>query len=152
MFDFSQTAELDDDEVAGSVELSPKLDSPEQMIALNDSETALEIKDVPINGHAQEPEQVVLFEKGEWWEEAWKGMPGFIQKDLQPLKSLWVHFESREDLVKFAALLGQQIGINTPFIWYPEKEYGVYYDKRWVAAAPIAQAESDDVDYSEADE
>jgi hypothetical protein len=43
-FDFSQSADLDDDEVAAS---SPKLDS-EPVMALNADETALEIIEVPI--------------------------------------------------------------------------------------------------------
>ncbi len=56
-FDFSQTADLDDDEIAAAV--SPILDKPEQVIALNDSETALEIKDAPSNGNHSDPGAVL---------------------------------------------------------------------------------------------
>jgi len=119
--DFSQVEEKD-----------PFEEQPEQVIALNSTETALEIVEAPKNGNHSEPEQVVLFEKGEWWEEQWKGMPAFAQKDLAPWKSIYVHFENRRDMEAFSKLVGQQVGLNTRSIWYPEAEIGRLADKRFI--------------------
>jgi len=126
-FDFSQTAALDDDEIAQSVS--------EPMIALNSDETALEIVAVPSNGNAKEPEQVALFEKGEWWEEHWKGMPEFIQEDKMPFKTLLVHFEDQEDIDAFSALVQQKIGPDTKSIWHPEAEIAHGKHKKYVSTA-----------------
>jgi hypothetical protein len=132
LFDFSQTADLDDDEIAASV--SPKLDT-EPIMALNSDETALEVIEAPTNGSApKEAEQVALFDKGEWWEEAWRGMPAFEQKDLAPWKSIYVHFENRADMEDFARLIGQQVGLNTRSVWHPAAEIGRLADKRFVEA------------------
>jgi hypothetical protein len=85
---------------------------------------------------SKEPEQTPLFDKGEWWEESWKGMPEFVQKDLEPFKSIYVHFETREDMNAFSALVGQKVGVDTRSIWYPEAEIGRYSNKRFIDAPP----------------
>jgi hypothetical protein len=139
LFDFSKTADLDDDEIASAVEPSPKLDT-EPIMALNSDETALEVIEAPTNGAApKEAEQAALFDKGEWWEEAWKGMPAFEQKDLAPWKSIYVHFENRSDMEGFAKLIGQQVGLNTRSIWWPESEICRLADKRYVDPEEISE-------------
>jgi hypothetical protein len=80
--------------------------------------------------------QIPLFNKGEWWEEHWKGMPEFVQKDLKPFKTIYVHFEFRKDMEAFSELVQQQIGLNTQSIWYPEAEIGHYADKRYIDSPP----------------
>lgn len=75
--------------------------------------------------------QIPLF-AGEWYDEYWKGMPEFVQKDLTPLKSIYVHFETIEDMEAFAKLVGQKLTLNTRSIWYPEAEIGRYADKLFV--------------------
>jgi hypothetical protein len=82
------------------------------------------------------PTQPALFDKGEWWHEHWKGMPEFVQEDLAPVKTIHVHFESREDYEAFAKLVGQTLTMNTRSIWYPEAEIGRTYNKRYVDADP----------------
>jgi len=57
--------------------------------------------------------QLRLFGDGEWWEPDWKGMPEFIQNDLEPFKTLYVHFENRKSVEAFAKLLGQMITMET---------------------------------------
>ncbi len=37
-----------------------------------------------------------------------------------PFQSIYVHFESREDIEAFAQLIGQHVTINTDTIWFPE--------------------------------
>lgn len=68
--------------------------------------------------------QGTLFDKGEWWEEDWQGMPEFVQEDLTPFKSIYVHFDSREDMNAFSELVGQKVITTTQSIWYPEAEIG----------------------------
>ena len=92
---------------------------------------------------ANEEKQPALFEKGEWWDESWKGMPEFDQKDLEPYKTVYVHFESREDMDAFAKLVDQRIGANTRSIWYPEAEIGRFADKRYIDSLPKDNEPSD---------
>ena len=74
--------------------------------------------------------QTSLF--GEWWEEEWKGMPEFVQPDAKPLKTLYVHFESYEDVQRFAELVGQRLTMKTLSIWYPEADIVSKLNKRYV--------------------
>ena len=74
-----------------------------------------------------------LFEVGEWWEEAWQGMPEFIQEDLEPFKTVYVHFKNRKDMDKFAKLVDQNLTTKTQSIWYPETEIVSYKDKRYIS-------------------
>src|SRR5712671_4073293 len=80
-------AELSDAEI----DFDETLDEPEKVEA--DAQVAAPV--------ATEPSQNVLFDKGEWWEEHWKGMPEFVQSDLEPFKTIYVHFEKREDMSAF---------------------------------------------------
>ena len=66
--------------------------------------------------------QMSLLEVDEDWRRVWQGMPEFIQQDLMPIKTIYVHFETRADIEAFAALVAQPIGMNTKSIWYPEAE------------------------------
>jgi hypothetical protein len=83
---------------------------------------------------ANEPKQQPLFDKGEWWEDHWKGMPEFKQENQAPYKTIYVHFEKPEDVEAFARLVGQRVMDSTKFIWYPEAEIGRYFNKRYVDA------------------
>ncbi len=87
-----------------------------------------------MNDEIIRPPQIGLFGDEEHWEEAWKGMPEFIQNDLQPFKTLYVHFESWEDCQAFATLLGQKITMQTKSLWYPEADIVSRLDKRYVQA------------------
>jgi hypothetical protein len=97
---------------------------------------------------ANEVEQPAFFEMKEWWEDHWQGMPEFVQKDLMPAKTIYVHFESKEDMAAFAKLVGQTIGPNTKSIWYPEKDIQ-HWDKRWVDSLPAPETEESDSDCEE---
>jgi hypothetical protein len=87
---------------------------------------------VPTDGRSQ----LGLFGDIEWWEPYWRGMPEFVQKDLEPAKTIYVHFESPADVAAFATLVGQRVGMATRSIWYPEAEIGRYANKRYVVATP----------------
>lgn len=58
------------------------------------------------------------------WEKHWKDMPEYIQEDLTPFKSIYVHFEKEEDLKEFSKLVDQKIGVKTQSIWYPKAKIG----------------------------
>ena len=85
------------------------------------------------NGKAAKgQEQAFLFEPEKEWQAHWQGMPEFIQEDLEPWKTVYVHFECREDMEEFSKLVGQKVGFNTRSIWFPEAEIGRYANKRYV--------------------
>jgi len=79
-----------------------------------------------------EQSQISLFGFEEPWKDEWKGMPDFVQNDLEPFKTLIVHFESRENVEKFAAVIGQTITMSTRSLWYPEADYLVARNKFYV--------------------
>lgn len=61
-----------------------------------------------------------LFGFGEWWEDAWRGMPEFVQHDVKPAHSLRVDFPARNDVDQFAALIGQPLSEDSDSVWYPK--------------------------------
>lgn len=61
----------------------------------------------------------------------WKGMPEFVQPNAGPIKILLVHFDTKEDMLKFSKLVGQQVTARTPSIWFPKKPAEAALDKRW---------------------
>jgi hypothetical protein len=54
------------------------------------------------------------------WKEHWQGMPEFVQEDMSPWKSIYVHFSSKEDMEDFSRLIGQKVTPRTKFIWHPK--------------------------------
>lgn len=68
-----------------------------------------------------------------WWDE-WQGMPEYVSEDLEPTKTLYVHFESLADLAAFATLVDQKIAPTTRSIWFPEAKISSYVDKRYADA------------------
>lgn len=63
-------------------------------------------------------------------------MPEFVQNDLTPVKTIYVHFETLQDMAAFAVLVDQPITTNTRSIWYPEAEIGRFADKRYIDGSP----------------
>lgn len=64
----------------------------------------------------------------------WQAMPEYVSGNLTPWKSMLVHFESYEDLRRFATLIEQpNITVKTKSVWYPEQEMFHFIDKRYVA-------------------
>jgi hypothetical protein len=116
---FSQEIDFDAEEPKQEVETPASAPAP------------IPSEPAPENGKG-EPEQIQLLHIPEWWEEHWKGMPEYVSKDLTPYKTIYVHFETREDRESFSQLVGPKIGINTQCIWYPEAEIGRMVDKRYV--------------------
>lgn len=63
----------------------------------------------------------------------WDGMPGFDQQNKFGVQRIVVHFADQEAVEKFAALVGQTIGPQTRFIWFPEQSNEIVADKRFKA-------------------
>ncbi len=66
------------------------------------------------------------------WEKEWKGMPEFVQKDLTPYKTIYVHFTCKKDIKKFAKLINQNITPQTKSVWYTKTKKHIkkiYVDK-----------------------
>lgn len=66
--------------------------------------------------------QMSFVDADEWWKAEWKDMPEFIQADFMPVKTVYVHFRTIDDMNDFAALVGQKIAQSTKSIWFPIKE------------------------------
>ena len=91
------------------------------------------LEEIRMTDPKKEFEQPPLIEVEEWWQEEWQGMPEFVQGNLKPLKTIYVHFEDEEDMKAFSRLIGQKITVHTQYIWYPEhrkeKSRYVYVDE-----------------------
>lgn len=70
----------------------------------------------------KEEPQMMLFAIEEPWKKEWIGMPEFIQEDLMPWKTLYVHFEDEDDMNSFSEFVGQKINDTTKYMWFPEVE------------------------------
>lgn len=128
---------------AAPVEAAAKVAQESAEVARTAAEVAL--SQIP----ASEPTQVALFDKGEWHDEHWKGMPEFVQLNQMPWKTLKVHFENRADMMAFAKLVGQTIGLNTRYIWYPESELLAAAHLRYADAEEATEeveTESEDIE------
>lgn len=87
--------------------------------------------------------QVGLFGSEEWWEHLWKGMPSFDQKDVSPVYSVEMLFDSWDDVDHLEQRVEQTIPRGprrTPSIWYPEAEIGRIAGRRWISSAPRVPA------------
>ena len=74
-----------------------------------------------------------FFEDLEPWKKEWKGMPDFVQEDLEPIQQITVNFKTKEDVQKFAELINRRITNKTRFVWYPNPpKREKYTDKKYV--------------------
>jgi hypothetical protein len=53
------------------------------------------------------------------WEAEWQGMPEYQHKNLEPYRTIHVHFSNEKDVQDFAKLVDQNITPKTGFLWYP---------------------------------
>lgn len=81
----------------------------------------------------------VLFGEDSWeddeddsWKKHWKDMPEFVQEEQKPYRTLYVHFETEEDLQNFSSLISQKIPEKAKFIWHPKKEKEENILWRWM--------------------
>jgi len=63
----------------------------------------------------------------------WKGMPEFVQENLEPWRSVKVHFADRKSFLAFSKLVKQKLTKKTRSIWYPEADIGIYSNKEYAS-------------------
>ena len=66
-----------------------------------------------------------------------------------PLKTIYVHFETRQDMAAFAILVDHTITMQTRSIWYPEAEHLSRLDKRYIDVLPSDELDQDGVETTE---
>tara|TARA_B100001939_G_scaffold128063_1_gene110960 strand:- start:20448 stop:20687 length:240 start_codon:yes stop_codon:yes gene_type:complete len=64
--------------------------------------------------------------------EEWKGMPEFDQPKKEPFSMINIRFETEEDLMLFAELVGQKLTPKTKSMWFPYKPHIKPYVRRWI--------------------
>ena len=53
----------------------------------------------------------------------WQGMPEFQQEDVfGAVATIKVHFATEKDVEDFSKLIGQNVTVESKFIWYPKQE------------------------------
>ncbi len=82
-----------------------------------------EITDETKEEDSQQLSLIDGFELQEQWQEEWQDMPEFIQEDLEPVKTLFVHFEDLKDLKEFSKAVDQKVSEATKSIWFPKADY-----------------------------
>lgn len=68
------------------------------------------------------PRKVQGIASNEFFEQEWRGMPEFVQENLMPFKTVMIHFENQENVLKFSELIKQKITNLTKSLWYPKAE------------------------------
>ena len=86
--------------------------------------------DITINDEVEG--QLGFIDFDEWWKVEWQGMPEFVQCDVGPWKSMYVHFRSREDMLEFGKVMDQRLTVDTPSIWFPQHVKEVVINKAYV--------------------
>lgn len=100
--------------------------------ATEQQEVVVEESEWPWEGLTTDDGQLSFVDPDGWWKELWRGMPEFVQDDLEPWKSIQVHFASREDMNDFATLIGQRLTGDTRSVWFPQAEIGRMVDKVFI--------------------
>lgn len=57
------------------------------------------------------------------WKEEWKEMPEYISKNLEPYKTVYVHFRCEEDYKNFGKVFNYNITEKTNSLWFPKLEH-----------------------------
>jgi len=86
--------------------------------------------------------QTSLFGDDEWWEEMWQGMPEFVQEDLTPARTLYIHFRTDEDVREFLEVIDQTVTPKTKSIWFPKMEMATFKHLHWVSSQQETDEES----------
>lgn len=74
-----------------------------------------------------------LFDIETTWQEEWKDMPEFIQKQKEVYAEIIFRFDNAKDLQDFSNLIGQNLTRKTKSAWYPPLVRGADIVKRWVS-------------------
>ncbi len=66
------------------------------------------------------------------WRREWQDMPEYSHNNLQPMKSVLIHFADECDFQKFAELIDQPLYMTTKSAWFPRAVWASITDKRYV--------------------
>jgi hypothetical protein len=75
-----------------------------------------------LSAESRDKQPPAEIDEGDAWEEHWEEMPDFDQPSKRPFRTIYVHFEKREDMEAFAKLIGQRLTPKTRYVWYPEQQ------------------------------
>jgi len=79
------------------------------------------------------PQGFLFEEMAEDWRDHWQDMPEFTHENLQPVKSLIMHFATMEDYYEFAKLIDQNCYEKTKSRWYPEADVAENTSWRYIS-------------------
>lgn len=81
--------------------------------------------------------QLAFFELTEWWKAEWQDMPEYTTENMKAWRTLFVHFECRDDMLQFAELISQRFAFNhrQPSVWYPPHAIKSMKHRRFVDEA-----------------
>jgi hypothetical protein len=88
------------------------------------------------NKHRLNTKQKTFFDDHPSWTDNWVDMPAHEHKNLEPWRSLQLHFRNDADLQEFARLLNQPVSPTTKYLWYPKAEIDHTFNKRVVFTFP----------------
>jgi len=78
-------------------------------------------------------EEPTLFDMETTWQEEWKDMPEFFQKQKEVYAEIIFRFDNAKDLQDFSNLIGQNLTRKTKSAWYPPLVRGADIVKRWIS-------------------
>lgn len=67
-----------------------------------------------------------------WWWGIWRGMPEYLNRNLDAWKTIKVHLRGPSDMEEFARRMQQTVTTQTRFIWFPEGTETRFDEWRWV--------------------
>ena len=75
--------------------------------------------------------QMSFFEIEDFWEKEWKGMPEFNMNPEVPIRTIQIHFKTKEDIKKFESIFGQEIRPKCVRYWFPKLNRCAISDKKY---------------------
>lgn len=80
--------------------------------------------------------QRLFFDIPPTWTDEWQDMPEYSHSDLQPWRTILLHFGNEDAVRDFCELIGQTVSPTTKFLWHPKAEISRESDKRVIATFP----------------
>lgn len=78
-----------------------------------------------------------LLDVDENWQDVWKGMPAYVQRDMESCQKIAVYFATRADRMAFAELVEHPVSDETKSIWFPRAELDKVNGLRWRSTRPM---------------
>ncbi len=111
------------------------MEHEKELAAVTTELRAVMIAAAALPAETDEQVQPYLFDIEQPWEKVWKGMPEFVQEDLEPWRSIIVHFASPGDLIAFSRLVERKLTPQTRSTWFPPVDAENFLNKRYADEA-----------------